>query len=188
MASFAGTAVNDLNAALPYVHAASGGAAFFASICAVVTSETIIGSVTCGGIALVASGVNEASSIALEAEGRESPEVLALDSAGLASGGIGYVFEVAGKSAEAASESASALSELWRTTTSEARWTAKLGPAIKTAWYGAKASTWHSMAQVLSAIGRALSASSVGTAVGSTVAGGNPGNRPPSSNNCYGNS
>jgi RHS repeat-associated protein len=167
--SLYGVLLADLNSELPLINKVSGDIAGLASICAIFTSEFVIGALTCGGVALVASGVNEATSITLAAEGRESPQVLALDTIGFGSAGLGYVFEVGGKSAAAVAQSTRELSNMWRTTAQEARWWGKLGPAAKAVWYRAKASAWEQVSDVLSAISRSLAFLGAGTSAATNV-------------------
>jgi RHS repeat-associated protein len=92
--------VDATNAALPVVHAVANGVALVASACAVVTSETIVGGVTCGAVALGAGGVSAATGGILYAEGRESGVGLTLDVGGLGLSGVGSLAELGAAAAE----------------------------------------------------------------------------------------
>jgi RHS repeat-associated protein len=90
------------------VHQASGVVAGLAAICAIATSETIIGGATCGSIAIVAEGVHATTGVALYATGHENATQLAVDGAALTLAGVGGLVEGAAKTYEAASGIAAA--------------------------------------------------------------------------------
>jgi len=149
---------------LPAVHTVSGVVAAAASICAVVTSETVVGGVACGAIALTAAAVNVATSDALYAEGRESGTVLALDAVGGAFAGAGSAFEAAGSLAEAASSNAQALSESWQAEMESASLFGKIGAWARSGYYGAQAGLWSDLAEMLSAGSQGAAALGFGAA------------------------
>jgi hypothetical protein len=112
-------AVND---ALPVVHSVSTDIAGLASLCAVVTSETIVGGVTCGAIAAVSGTVAGVSGIALYAEGRESGIDATVDALSAGAGGIGNLAELGGKLLEGGSDSAKAISFIFQDEADVAPW------------------------------------------------------------------
>jgi RHS repeat-associated protein len=149
---------------LPVIHTVSGVVAAGASICAILTSETIIGGATCGAIALSAAAVNVASSDVLYAEGRESGTVLALDAVGGAFAGTGSAFEAAGTLAEAAGGNAEALSESWRAEMESASLLGKVAPWARSGYYGLQAAAWGDLAESLSAGSKGAAALGFGLA------------------------
>jgi RHS repeat-associated protein len=102
-----------LTGALEFVHDASGYIAGGSTLLSLVTSplaSTGVGAAVPGffaSVALSASAVNVATGIALNQLGKESNTELALDTAGLALGGLS---KLAGQAAETASEYAEAVS------------------------------------------------------------------------------
>ena len=84
------------NAALPIVHVIASGVAIVATACAIATSETIVGGLTCGAIAAGAAGVTAATGVALNAEGRESCQNTVIDVVGAGLGGGAVLAEAKG--------------------------------------------------------------------------------------------
>jgi RHS repeat-associated protein len=94
-----------VNEALPVINTIANGIAIVASMCAVVTSATIIGGISCGVVAAVAGGVTAATGVALYAEGRESGVNATLDVLGGVLGGLGVAFDAEADTARALQES-----------------------------------------------------------------------------------
>ena len=156
-----GQAVND---ALPILHTVSGVVAAVASVCAIVTSETVVGGVTCGTIALAAAAANVATSDALYAEGRESGTTLALDVAGGAAAGAGSTFEIVSVAAKSASDTAQAAADAYGAEAKSASLLGKAIPSVKSSYYGAKAGIWQDVADALSKGSRGAAAVGFGVA------------------------
>jgi RHS repeat-associated protein len=135
-----------INAALPAIHTIANSVAIAASLCAVITSETVVGGVTCGAIASVAGGVTAVTGGVLYLEGRESGVNAAFDLAGGALGGTSSLYEAVADSARALQESA------------------ELGSASRLA--ALRASMWGAFATGLSGISRGLSAAAFGLGLG----------------------
>src|SRR5581483_11516690 len=79
------------NAVLPAVHEIAGDVAGLAGICAAVSSETAVGGVACGSIAVIAGGVNASTGLILNAEGKLSTTSAVLGATSLEVGGLGEV-------------------------------------------------------------------------------------------------
>jgi RHS repeat-associated protein len=129
--------------AVNVVHQVAGGVAFVAGICALVTSETVIGGATCGAIALAAESVNVATGAILLEEGQESGVHFAFDVAGLALGGAGYGLEDSATTFGLASDIADARSASYATN-------ALFGPVESFLPNALAASDWGVMADQLS--------------------------------------
>lgn len=148
--------------ALPVVHEIANIVTIGASLCAVVTSETIIGGATCGAIAAISGGVTAASGLALYAEGRESGSNAAIDAASAGFGGIGSLLEAGARTASLLAEDAQ-LTSLLRTIELEvAPWYGKLGLYFSSQYWAAKAALWGGAETLLSDLARVVSASGFG--------------------------
>lgn len=130
-----------VNAALPVIHTLANSIAVVASLCAVVTSETVIGGITCGTIAAAAGGVTAVTGVALYSEGRENGGNTAVDVTGGALGGVSSLFEGFANGARALQEAEFDSGDLW---------------APVRAW------AWGKFASGLSGISRFLSATAFG--------------------------
>jgi len=89
-AAATGHAVNE---ALPDIHKYLGELGSAASLCAVVTSETVIVGAICGSLAVVATAASAGAGVALYAEGRESGTTALFDVGAAATAGLGGVAE-----------------------------------------------------------------------------------------------
>ena len=122
------------NQALPIVHEVSGALATLASACAVLTSETVIGGVTCGAVALGAAAVTAGTGAVLNAEGRGSNSSLALDTVAAGLAGFGSLAEAAAKAVQELSDTAAGVSLLRELETEAAPWygNSVRGPQVNT--------------------------------------------------------
>jgi RHS repeat-associated protein len=129
-----------VEAALPVIHDVAVGVSVLATGCAIASSETVIGGVSCGAIAFAATAAAETGSI-LSAEHRESDTAATLDEASLALGGIGHLAELGAAISKGLAEN----TELVAASKAEAAATAgleKLGPWILGQWWTIRADFW----------------------------------------------
>jgi len=161
------------------IHEVTGYIAATAGVCAVAASETVVVGAICGAIAVGAGGANEATSIVLFAEDKESGLTFALDTASLATFGAGYATEVGAEGAAGLADQAGQVAELWKAATREAGLFSKAGPFVKEVWYSAKASAWAKVAEALGVVSKGLGIASSGLGVAGNVTDGHGG-----SNNC----
>jgi RHS repeat-associated protein len=158
-----GSCVGDAaNAALPVVHAIAGGVAAVASVCAIVTSETVIGGVTCGAIALGAAAVNAGTGDILYAQGRESGTNAVLDNAGLGLAGVGSIFEAGASAASTLSDIEGGISDLYGIAKSQSPWYSSWYRGLQSSWWGAKSALWGGAAGVLGGVSRGFAAGGFG--------------------------
>jgi hypothetical protein len=150
------------NEALPVVHEVANVVAIGASLCAAVTSETVVGGVTCGTIAVAAGGVTAASGLALYVEGRESGTTAAIDVASAGLGGLGSLAEAGAGAARGLAEEADAASLLREAEMDSAPWYGKAGPWLASQWWAAKAAFWSGTETGLADLSRVLSAGGFG--------------------------
>ena len=158
------TVGNAVNEALPAVHTAANVAAGAASICAIVTSETVIGGLTCGAIALGASGVSAATGAALYAQGRESGTGLALDVGGLGLAGLGSAADAAAAASRALGAAAGQMADARRIAMGAAPWLGKFEPYMESLMWDAKSGLWGAGAGILRGVSFGVNSSSVGLA------------------------
>ena len=168
------SAVNLGNAALPYIHDASGYVATVASFCAVVTSETIVGGVTCGAIALGAGGVDAGTGAILYSQHRESGATLALDLAGLAASGSANFLEAAAGTARGLNAADRAIGQIRMLRAGVAPLYAKPGLWLSSQWLLLKSSFWEAVANGLAAEARGASGTAFGLGVYGAAAGNGP--------------
>ena len=135
-------ATDAFDAALPVVHDVAGAVAVVATICTLVTSETVVGGLTCGAIALGATAVQAMTGSVLYIEGRQSGAETLFDIATLGVAGVGTAFELGARAAAEASEAAKGLSILRAAAASEAPWYGKLGPWVSSQWWALKSYLW----------------------------------------------
>ena len=150
------------NAALPVVHEVANVVAVGASLCAAITSETVVGGVTCGTIAVVSGAVTAASGVALYAEGRENGTTTAIDVASAGLGGLGSLAEAGAGAASELAEGADATSLLREAETEAAPWYGKAGPWLASQWWAAKSAFWSGTETGLADLSRVLSAGGFG--------------------------
>ncbi len=100
------------NAALPYIREGAEVVQLGAGACALVTSETVIGGVTCGAISLAAGGVSAGAGVILNQEHRLSTAEAALGVASLGAGGLAEIARAASESATSAATTARILAYL----------------------------------------------------------------------------
>jgi RHS repeat-associated protein len=158
----AGAVGGALNAALPAIHAVATVVAIAASACAVLTSATIIGGVTCGAIALGASAVTAGTSDILYAENRETEGQAVLDTVGLGLSGAGSVFEALGSAAQATSDTDSMASGLYQIASDQAPWYSSWYRGLQSMGAGIASSAWGAGAALLGGGSRGLSAGAFG--------------------------
>ena len=82
-----------VNEALPDIHQYLGDLGAVASVCAVVTAETVIVGGFCGALAVAATAAAAGAGVALYTEGRESGTTVLLDLGAAATAGLGGVAE-----------------------------------------------------------------------------------------------
>jgi hypothetical protein len=153
------------NAALPYIHRYSGYATLLFSGCALVTSETVIGGLTCGGLALIAGGITAASSGALYVEHRESGTVLALDLSALGLSGVASALESSASAAARLGATDRALAESQLLRASAAPLYARPGLWASAQLLKAKAELWDVLASGLAASARGAAGISIGLGI-----------------------
>ena len=153
-----------VNSALPVVHDVAGVVAVGATVCALVTSETIIGGLTCGTIALGAAAVQAGTGSVLYLQGRQSGGELVLDITGLGIAGAGSLIELGAKAAGEAGEAAKAIALLRSAEASEAPWYGKLGPWASSQWWALKSYLWGQIEAGLTLTGRVINLGALGIA------------------------
>jgi RHS repeat-associated protein len=157
-------ATDAANAALPIVHDVAGGVAVVATICAIATSETVIGGLTCGTIALGAAAVQAGTGAVLYVEGKQSGAETVFDIATLGIAGFGSLLELGARAAAEASEIAKGISLLRAAAAQEAPWFGKLGPWISSQWWALKSYLWAQLEAGLTFTGRVVNLSALGFA------------------------
>ncbi|MGH7234694.1 MAG: RHS repeat-associated core domain-containing protein, partial [Candidatus Saccharimonadales bacterium] len=139
-----------INPALSAIHTTAEGITIVASLCAVVTSATIVGSLTCGTIALLSAGVQASTGTILHLEGCESTATWVSDLASLGGAGMASEFAELASQAKNASEIADSMSNT--------------APLLKSFWYAAKSGALGGAADSASVTSHAISG--IGAAYG----------------------
>ncbi len=146
-----------VNAALPIVHTAANVVAGAASLCAMFTSATVVGGLTCGSIALGASAVSLGTGSALYAQGRLSRTGLVLDAAGALLSGAGSLFEAGANAARTFGMADEAIAGLRLLQARGAGVCMGIIRSASSAWWTTKSAFWYGASQGMSLMSRSLS-------------------------------
>ncbi len=161
--SAAGHAVNT---ALPYVQQGATLVEFGAGVCAVVTSETVIGGLSCGAVAGIAGGVSAGTAIILNQAGRLSNTETVVSVVSAGAGGLSVLARAGETEALGYAGTASVLSWLSAGEAESTPGVLRLEPWLESQHWAGEAEGWTGTAESLGAWSKSLDRASLGIDIG----------------------